>query len=94
MASLRMLKKDIDYLIEEVVTDSYLALYFHPDKKDQVVEIMQNAVNLRNDLFEKANSPAEKHNKSLVKKHYAQIRREMFAGVDNLFECLSKVTAK
>ena len=29
MASLRRVKKDIDYLVSEVVYDCYLALYFH-----------------------------------------------------------------
>jgi hypothetical protein len=84
-----MLKKDIDYLIEEVVADCYFAIYFHPEKKDKVLEVMQGAVDLRNELFDRANSPAEKNNKSLVKKHYAQIRRDMFSGVDALFEKLS-----
>lgn len=87
-----MLKKDIDYLIEEVAADCYLTLYFHPEKKEKVMEVMQGAVDLRNDLFERANSPAEKNNRSLVKKHYAQIRRDMFIGVDTLFEKLSSVT--
>lgn len=91
MASLRILKKDIDYLIGQVLEDSYFTVYFHPDKKDRAFEIMQEAANLRNELFDRANSPVEKHNKSLVKKHYAQIRRDMFTGVDSLFEKLSSI---
>lgn len=91
MASLRMLKKDIDYLIEQVLEDSYFTIYFHPEKKEQAIEVIQEAVDLRNDLFGKANSPAEKKNKSLVKKHYAQVRRDMFSSVDALFEKLSGI---
>ena len=89
MSSLRMLKKDIDYLVDEVVTDAYLSLYFHPERKDDIVGIIQDTVRLRNSLFEKANNPAEKKNKSLVRKHYAQVRREMFDGIDSLFVRLS-----
>lgn len=91
MASLRMLKKDIHYLTGQVLEDSYFMIYFHPEKKDQAFEIMQAAADLRNELFDKANSPAEKKNKSLVRKHYAQVRRDMFSGVDALFEKLSKI---
>ena len=89
MANVRMLKKDIDYLVEEVLSDCYLTIYFHPKKKEEVLNIMQEAVDLRNVLFQKVNNPAEKKNRSLVRKHYAQIRREMFGGVDALFEKLS-----
>ena len=92
MANLRTLKKDIDYLVEEVLGDCYLAIFFHPEKKDQVLAIMQEAVDVRNDLFERTNNPAEKNNPSLVRKHYAQIRREMFEKIDKLFNNLSAVS--
>ncbi|MCC8036505.1 MAG: hypothetical protein LIO77_11400 [Rikenellaceae bacterium] len=91
MASLRKLKKDIDFLVEEIVSDSYLTIYFHPEKKDSVVEIMQKAVSLRNDLYQRANNPVEKNNPHLVRKHYMQIRLDMMNGVDQLFTDLSEV---
>lgn len=94
MASLRNLKRDIDYLVNEVVTDGYLALYFRPKSSDAVVAIIQDAVTLRNDLYERANSPLEKKNKTLVHKHYAALRRDMFSGVDKLFVRLSEVGEK
>lgn len=92
MASLRMLKKDIDYLVEQVLEDSYFTIYFHPEKKEKAIQVIEEAVDFRNSLFERVNSPAEKNNKSLVKKHYAQIRRDMFSGVDQLFEKLSSIS--
>ena len=36
MASLRRVKKDIDYLVSEVVYDCYLALYFHSERRDAI----------------------------------------------------------
>ena len=92
MASVKSIKKDIDYLVEEVVTDCYLALYFHPDKKDESVGLIEIAVDVRNELFSKANNPVEKHNKSLVKKHYAQLRSDMFERVDGMFSELSQLS--
>ncbi|MCD7969199.1 MAG: hypothetical protein LUF87_02470 [Alistipes sp.] len=90
MASLRKLKRDIDFLIEEVVSDSYLTIYFHPDKKEQGVDIIHKAVGLRNDLFQRANNPVEKNNPHLVRKHYRQIRLDMLKGIDGLFNELSE----
>ena len=92
MANLRTLKKDIDYLVEEVLADCYLAIFFHPEKKEQVLAVMQEAVDVRNDLFHRSNNSPEKNNKSLNRKHYAQIRREMFMKIDKLFNDLSAVS--
>lgn len=91
MAKLRMLKKDIDYLVEELIADCYLAIFFNPKKKEQILSIMQEAVETRNTLFTNVNNPPEKHNKSLIKKHYAQVRRDMFQKVDKMFSELSAV---
>ena len=91
MASLRQIKKDIEYLVNEVVSDSYMALYINPDKKDDIVEIIKQAVDARNEFIATANHPAEKHNRSLVRKHYAVLRRDMLARVDDLFERLCSI---
>ncbi len=90
MASLRKLKRDIDYLMDEVVTDSYLSLYFHPDNRDAIVGVIRDAVDLRNSLYDRANHPIEKKSGSLVRKHYAAVRRDMFDGIDALFVRLSE----
>lgn len=89
MASLRLIKKDIDYLVNEVVYDCYIALYFNTEKKEEIVEVMESAVDMRNEFFEMVNHPAEKHNKSLVRKHYAFVRGELMERVDGLFDKLS-----
>lgn len=94
MASLRSIKKDIDYLVNEVVYDCYMSLYFNSDKTEQVIGIIQKAVDMRNDLFEKVNNPADKHNASLVKKHYATLHKDMLDRIDELFSELSSTTAK
>ncbi len=90
MASIRGIKNDLDYLISEIISDCYLRLYFNPDnKREEVVAIIREAVDFRNETFQRINNPAEKHNKSLVKKHYAAIRRDMMAKIDELFNKLS-----
>lgn len=91
MANLRKLKKEIDYCLEEVVFDCDMAICFQPSKEAEIFAVMQEAVALRNTLFTKAMNPAEPHNASLVRKHYAALRAEADAAFDELFEKLSKI---
>lgn len=91
MANLRDLKQEIDFRLEEVVFDCDMAICFQPSKEKEVFELMQEAVALRNLLFAKVNNPAEPHNRSLVRKHYAALRAEMEGEYDKLFEKLSKI---
>lgn len=53
--------------------------------------VIEEAVEFRNELFVRANHPADKKNRSLVRKHYAQMRREMMSRVDAMFEKLSGI---
>ena len=91
MASIRGIKNEIDYLVSEVISDGYMALYFNVEKRDAIVSVIEEAVAMRNNLYEKVNNPADKQNKSLVRKHYAQIRRDMISGPDDLFRKLSDI---
>jgi predicted HAD superfamily phosphohydrolase len=86
-----MLKRDINYLMNEVVTDSYLSLHFHPDQKETIVGVIRDAVELRNSLYDRANRPAEKKSRTLVRRHYTAVRRDMFEGIDGLFVRLSNI---
>ena len=58
---------------------------------EQIVALIEEAVEFRNELFVRANHPADKKNKSLVRKHYAQMRRDMMSRVDAMFEKLSGI---
>lgn len=91
MSSLRTLKKEIDYCLEEFVFDCDMAMYMQPSKESEIFAVMKKGVELRNELFAKANNPAEPHNKSLVRKHFAALRSEMAASFDKLCEELSRV---
>lgn len=95
MAKIKNLKRDIDYLVSEIISDCYTCLAIgHSQKSDEVFEVIAGAVEMRNNLFDRVNHPAEKHNPRLVKKHYAQIRLDMFLAVDELFIKLSDACKK
>ena len=89
MASLKIIKKDIDYLISEVVSDCWTFLYINPDKKaEDIVEIINDSVKLRNELFTRVNNP----DKSNIKAHYRAINQDLLTGVDTLFQRISQLT--
>lgn len=94
MASLRDLKKEIDYRLEELVFDCDMAICFQPSKEKEIFDLMKAGVDLRNALYTKVSNPAEPHNRSLVRKHYAALRSEMDASFGELFEKLSELNGR
>jgi hypothetical protein len=93
MASLRDLKKDIDYMVFEVLSDCFIFQGLHPDNKsDEVSEIISDAVNLRNDLIARVNNPDGKDNPKIVKVYYQTVRKDLLSGVDKLFTRLSTLS--
>ena len=45
MASIRRIKRDIDFLANEVISDCYMALYFNDGaKREQIVAVIEEAV--------------------------------------------------
>ena len=95
MASIKNLKKDINYLTSELVSDCYLYMYFHKEKEqDKVVEIIYDAVDLRNNLIQKTNHPENKDDRKALKAHFNNLYKEMLESVDGLFNRLSELTKK
>lgn len=93
MASIKDLKKDIDYLVYELISDCFTAMTIQPiDKSDDLAEIVGEAVKLRNDLFSRVKHPGGKEDPKLMKQYYTKVRVDLLEGIDKLFEQLSKVT--
>jgi len=88
MANLRVIKKDIDFLVSEVISDCWVFLYMNEGKKkEEVIAVINEAVDLRNALYGKVNNP----DKENIKNHYKSINRELLTGVDTLFQKVSKL---
>jgi hypothetical protein len=95
MASVRELKKDIDYLIYEVISDCFVFSSLHPDiKSDELSAIISDAVDFRNDLIARVNNPDGKDNPKIVKTYYKSVEKDLMTGVDTLFNRLSEMTKK
>jgi hypothetical protein len=95
MASVRELKKDIDYLVYEVISDCFVFSGLHPDiKTDEISALISDAVDLRNDLIARVNNPDGKANPKIVKAYYKSVEKDLLTGVDKLFSRLSGMTKK
>jgi hypothetical protein len=95
MASVRELKKDIDYLIYEVISDCFVFSNLHPDNKsEELSAIISDAVELRNDLIARVNNPDGKDNPKIVKAYYKLVSKDLLSGADKLFSRLSELTRK
>ena len=91
MASRKRLKKDINYLCFEVISDCYNYNYLHPENKDQVIEIIKNIIVSRNNLIARVNHPDGKDNPKMVKTYYKSIFNDLIKSVDESFTKLSSL---
>ena len=95
MASVRELKKDIDYLVYEVISDCFVFSGLHPDvKSDEISAIISDAVSFRNDLIARVNNPDGANNPKIIKAYYKSVEKDLLQGVDKLFSQLSEMTKK
>ena len=95
MASIKELKKDIDFLTFEVISDCFTAMSVKSiEKSEELSVIVSEAVQLRNDLIARANNPDGKENPAMVKAYYKKLRVDLMDGIDKLFEKLSKLLSK
>ena len=95
MASIRELKKDIDYLVFEVISDCFVFSNVHPENKsDELSALISDAVEFRNDLIARVNNPDGKDNPKILKAYYKTLEKDLMTGVDKLFTRLSELSTK
>lgn len=96
MASIRELKKEVETQVYEVISDCFAWKALHSEGKadEEVNQILEDAVALRNDLMHRINNPVKSENKKEIKAHFDSITGDLSSGIDQLFGRLSSVTAK
>ena len=88
--NLKKKKKDIEYFVGEFIDDCALFIALNPHKDaDEISDIVDEAVDLYNDLKQRANHP--EGNK---KAFYTALTKEMFEKLDGLCEKLSSAVSK
>lgn len=59
MANKRVIKKDIDFLVSEIISDCYAHMLLHGNKNEEkIIELIENIVDQRNNLIDRVNKPA------------------------------------
>ena len=88
--NLRVFKKDIEYFVAEFIDDCALFVALNPHKDaDEIVAIIDEAVDLYNDLKGRANHP-----EGPKKAFYNGLTKEMFEKLDELCEKLGAAVSK
>jgi hypothetical protein len=95
MPSVRRLKKDIDSLIFEVISDCFTFGTLHPEEKvEEVSGIIADAVSLRNDLIKRVNNPVSSEDPKSTRVHFRIIEKDLFVGMDKLCGRLTSLHGK
>jgi predicted HAD superfamily phosphohydrolase len=93
MASVKNLKKDIDFLFFEFISDCFLFTSIHTgEKRNEVQNLIEEAVSMRNEFIDRVNHPDGKDNPALVKAYYTNLSKELMEKVDSYFEKLSDIS--
>jgi len=93
MASVKNLKKDIDFLFFEFISDCFLFTSIHTgEKRTEVQNLIEEAVAMRNEFIDRVNHPAGKDNPALVKAYYNTVSKDLLEKVDGYFEKLSDIS--
>lgn len=102
--NLRVIKKDVDFLVGEVIDDAIIYLELNDNaNEEKVAEIIDAALDLEDELVEKINSYAKapkgrkekrKTKGGDAKAYYKEVQKDLVEGIDALYEQLSALSAK
>lgn len=91
MANIKDLKKDINFLMEEVIETCFIHYQLSgetPEKRNEIDQIIDDIIVTRNNLIYKINNPEADSKKSPGKKFYNEILDEMMKKTNEAFEKL------
>jgi hypothetical protein len=89
MASVRRLKKDIEYFSAQLIGDCLGYIQFYEEAKDEeALEIIKEAISLHNESIDKASHPDGKDNPQIIKAYYKKLKHDFVEGLDKAYENL------
>jgi hypothetical protein len=85
MASIRNLKKDINYLTDELLAECLTYAYFHKEiKAEKINKAATEIISNRNDLIKRINNIEDASSLKAVKAHFNKIRHDFGISVEAL----------
>jgi len=90
MASLRSLKKDIDYLLSLVLEECMYVIEANPDaEKEKVLETMRKVIADHRELRLRVNHLNGKDNPKMVKEYLRQVVQDLYKTANSALEELT-----
>ncbi len=91
MATVRELKKDINFLTSEILSQCFVKVSLLENLKEEDVQpIMVETLKMRHELISKVNHRSGRHSKQLIKNYFADVRRNL---LEQTTELLNKIEA-
>jgi hypothetical protein len=82
MASIRKLKKEVNYLAYELLTEVFAYKHFHPEMKEQEFDkVIKEIVKSRNDIITRINHPKESKDPENLNNHFQKVKGDMLSMV-------------
>ncbi len=92
MASCRDIKKDINFLANQMINECFSFMEYSPvNNQENVLDILHDVEQLRRNLLYKVNNPPENGS---IKEHYGNIITEMYDMNMKLLEELNSLSEK
>lgn len=91
MASIKNLKKDINYLIDEVIGTCMIHQYTQQDKHAELDEIINEMIEYRDNLIGRVNNPEVNENGQSMRNYYRTLFDELLEKVNGAFDKLNKI---
>jgi len=91
MASKRILKKGINNLAFDLISECYIYSFFHKDSStDKTNSVMEEILKIRNELVSKINNPEHKDDKKKNRAYY----RSIIGNLQKMVEEMDKLGGK
>ena len=85
MASIRKLKKEVNFVTYELLTEAFAYKHFHPGMNEEKFdEVIKNLVKTRNEIISKINNPGEAQGTSNLSDHFLKLKQELISMVREL----------
>jgi hypothetical protein len=95
MTTRRRIKKEIDYLVSDLILDCFAFANFAKNPDDEAtMRVVTETLSLRNQLRDRANHPERRGDAHSVKVFYDQLARELIAGIDSGYDKLGRLAGR
>lgn len=86
MASIKDLKSDVKYLVSEIVSDCSNVIILHPEKKDDVLALIEKAIDILDSSLNKINE-----GKGKDKKFFTAVKNDLLKDADDIYNKLREI---